>query len=68
MDKPKQLILLNPISQTKTAPDIQRADRDLKLSIDKKVSAEFADFLINQLPDLFEAFTKSGRDKENDEA
>jgi ParB family chromosome partitioning protein len=47
---------------------VQRADRDLKLSIDKKVSAEFADFLINQLPNLFEAFTKSGRDKENDEA
>ena len=47
---------------------VQRADRDLKLSIDKKVSAEFADFLIKQLPNLFEAFTKSGRDKENDEA
>ncbi len=47
---------------------IQRADRDLKLSIDKKVPAEFADFLVNQLPDLFEAFTKSGRAKENDEA
>ena len=47
---------------------VQRADRDLKLSIDKKISAEFADFLINQLPSLFEAFRKAGKDKENDEA
>lgn len=47
---------------------VQRANRDLKLSIDKEVSAEFADFLVNQLPDLFEAFTESSRAKENDEA
>jgi ParB family chromosome partitioning protein len=47
---------------------VLRAERDLKLSIDKKVPAEFADFLVKQLPDLFEAFTASGRAKENDEA
>jgi ParB family chromosome partitioning protein len=47
---------------------VQRADRDLKLSIDKKVPAAFADFLVTQLPDLFEAFMKSGRDQETDEA
>ncbi|MGX9394125.1 plasmid partitioning protein RepB (plasmid) [Nitrobacteraceae bacterium UC4446_H13] len=47
---------------------VQRADRALKLAIDKKVPAEFADFLVNQLPDLFEAFTKSSRAKETDEA
>lgn len=47
---------------------VQRADRALKLSIDKKVPAEFADFLVNQLPHLFDAFTKSGRAKESDEA
>ncbi|MGX7744010.1 plasmid partitioning protein RepB [Rhodopseudomonas parapalustris] len=47
---------------------VQRSARDLKLSIDKKVPATFADFLVGQLPNLFEAFTKSGSDQENDEA
>lgn len=47
---------------------VQRADRNLKLSIDKKVPAEFADFLIDQLPHLFEAFSKSDKRTENDEA
>ncbi len=47
---------------------VQRADRDLKLSIDKKVPVAFADFLVDQLPHLFEAFTKSGRGKETNEA
>lgn len=47
---------------------VQRTDRDLRLSIDKSVPATFADFLVEQLPHLFEAFTKSDRGKENEEA
>jgi ParB family transcriptional regulator, chromosome partitioning protein len=38
---------------------IHHADRELKLIIDKKVPASFADFLISQLPRLFETFSNS---------
>jgi ParB family chromosome partitioning protein len=35
---------------------VHQVDRELKLTIDKKVPASFADFLIEQLPHLFDAF------------
>lgn len=47
---------------------IQHAGRELKLSIDKKVPASFADFLVEQLPHLFEAFSKSDRSQETNGA
>lgn len=42
---------------------IQRADRELKLSLDKKVPVTFADFLVDQLPGLFDAFMKANGDR-----
>lgn len=47
---------------------VQRDDRELKLTIDKKVPASFGDFLVQQLPDLFDAFSKSNGNQEADEA
>ncbi|GGI31163.1 MULTISPECIES: plasmid partitioning protein RepB [Bradyrhizobium] len=43
---------------------VRQGDRELKLTIDKKVPALFADFLITQLPNLFETFCKSDRSEE----
>jgi ParB family chromosome partitioning protein len=39
--------------------EVQRADRELKLILDKKVPAAFADFLVGQLPRLFDSFSES---------
>lgn len=47
---------------------IQKADRELKLTIDKKVPASFADFLVEQLPNLFDTFSKSSGRTETTEA
>lgn len=47
---------------------IQLTDRELKLTIDKKVPASFGDFLVQRLPDLFDAFSKSNDNQEIDEA
>jgi ParB family chromosome partitioning protein len=47
---------------------IHQADRELKLTIDKKVPASFADFLVEQLPNLFDAFSKSSGRTETTEA
>jgi len=40
---------------------VSYADRELKLIIDKKVPASFASFLVEQLPNLFDAFSASDR-------
>ena len=56
------------------APDAQRiarvhhAAREVKLSIDRKIPASFADFLLEQLPHLFETFSKSDEGEETTEA
>ena len=47
---------------------IQQADRELKLTIDKNVPASFAEFLVEQLPHLFDAFSASDERKEPAEA
>jgi ParB family chromosome partitioning protein len=47
---------------------VQHTDRELKLSIDKKVPASFADFLVEQLPHLFDTFSKSTERQEANEA
>lgn len=47
---------------------IHQADRELKVTIDKKVPASFADFLVEQLPNLFDAFSKSSGPTETTEA
>ena len=47
---------------------IQHADRELKLTIDKNVPASFADFLVEQLPYLFDEFSRSDERKETTEA
>ncbi|MGM4967809.1 plasmid partitioning protein RepB [Tardiphaga sp. 1201_B9_N1_1] len=39
--------------------EVQRADRELRLILDKKVPAAFADFLVGQLPRLFDSFSGS---------
>lgn len=47
---------------------VQHADRELKLSIDKTVPAAFAGFLVDQLPHLFDTFSKSTERQEATEA
>ncbi|OPH81336.1 plasmid partitioning protein RepB [Nitrobacter vulgaris] len=47
---------------------VQHVDRELKLSIDKTVPATFADFLVDQLPHLFDTFSKSTERQEVTEA
>jgi ParB family transcriptional regulator, chromosome partitioning protein len=47
---------------------VHHVDRELKLTIDKKVSASFADFLVDQLPHLFDAFSKSNEHGETEQA
>ncbi|MBR0800765.1 plasmid partitioning protein RepB [Bradyrhizobium jicamae] len=39
--------------------EISQAERELKLSIDKNVPASFADYLVKQIPHLFDAFSAS---------
>ena len=34
-------------------------DRELKLTIDKSASSAFADFLVEQIPALFDAFSQA---------
>jgi ParB family chromosome partitioning protein len=47
---------------------VQKADRGLKLTIVKKVPATFAVFLVEQLPNLFDTFSKSSGRTETTEA
>jgi ParB family chromosome partitioning protein len=47
---------------------VQHADRELKLSIDKNVPASFGAFLVEQLPHLFDVFSKSDERQETNEA
>jgi ParB family chromosome partitioning protein len=47
---------------------VRQAERDLKLTIDKNVSTTFAAFLVDQLPALFDAFSKKSSGQESTEA
>jgi ParB family chromosome partitioning protein len=47
---------------------VRQADRELKLTIDKKVPASFANFLVEQLPHLFNTFSKLDGRTETTEA
>lgn len=47
---------------------IRQKERELKLVIDKNVPATFAAFLVDQLPALFDAFSKTGEGRETTEA
>jgi ParB family transcriptional regulator, chromosome partitioning protein len=47
---------------------VRQADRELKLTIDKNVSTTFAAFLVDQLPALFDAFSKTSSGQEPTEA
>ena len=47
---------------------VRHAERELKLTLDKNVSATFAAFLVDQLPTLFDAFSKTSGGQENPEA
>jgi len=44
---------------------VRHAERELKLTIDKNVSTTFAAFLVDQLPALFDAFSKTSGGQEN---
>ncbi|MDA9438831.1 chromosome partitioning protein ParB [Bradyrhizobium sp. CCBAU 51745] len=47
---------------------VRQAERELKLTLDKNVSATFAAFLVDQLPTLFDAFSKTSGGQETSEA
>ena len=47
---------------------VRHAYRELKLTLDKNVSATFAAFLVDQLPTLFDAFSKTSGGQEASEA
>ena len=47
---------------------VRQAERELKLTIDKNVSTTFAAFLVDQLPALFDAFSKKSSGQESTEA
>lgn len=47
---------------------IQRVGRDLKIVMERDVDAEFATFLVEQLPDLFESYLESRPSKDRSEA
>ncbi|MGY4325722.1 ParB family chromosome partitioning protein [Bradyrhizobium sp. LB7.2] len=46
---------------------VRQAERELKLTIDKNVSTTFAAFLVDQLPALFDAFSKTSSGQESTE-
>ncbi|MET4118393.1 ParB family chromosome partitioning protein [Bradyrhizobium sp. JR1.5] len=46
---------------------VRHAERELKLTIDKNVSTTFAAFLVDQLPALFDAFSKTSSGQESTE-
>ncbi|MCK1333314.1 plasmid partitioning protein RepB [Bradyrhizobium sp. CW9] len=46
---------------------VRQAERELKLTIDKKVSTTFAAYLVDQLPALFDAFSKTSSGQESTE-
>jgi ParB family chromosome partitioning protein len=47
---------------------VRQAERELKLTIDKNVSTTFAAFVVDQLPALFDAFSKTSSGQESTEA
>ncbi len=47
---------------------VRHAERELKLTVAKNVPAAFAAFLVDQLPALFDAFSKTSGGQENPEA
>lgn len=47
---------------------VRQAERELKLTIGKNVSTTFAAFLVDQLPALFDAFSKKSSGQESTEA
>jgi ParB family chromosome partitioning protein len=47
---------------------VRHTERELKLTIDKNVSTTFAAFLVDQLPALFDAFSKTSGGQETTEA
>lgn len=47
---------------------VRHAERELKLTLDKNVSATFAAFLVDQLPALFDAFSRTSSGQETTEA
>jgi ParB family chromosome partitioning protein len=47
---------------------VRQVERELKLTIDKNVSATFAAFLVDQLPAIFDAFSKTSGGQETTEA
>jgi len=47
---------------------VRQVERELKLTIDKNVSATFAAFLVEQLPAIFDAFSKTSGGQETTEA
>lgn len=46
---------------------VRQVERELKLTIDKNVSATFAAFLVEQLPAIFDAFSKTSGGQETTE-
>ena len=47
---------------------VRHAERELKLTLDKNVSTTFAAFLVEQIPALFDAFSKTSGGQETSEA
>lgn len=47
---------------------VQHAGRNLKITLERGVGADFATFLVNQLPNLFESYVESRRKEDRGEA
>ncbi|MBR0899089.1 plasmid partitioning protein RepB [Bradyrhizobium tropiciagri] len=47
---------------------VRHAERELRVTLDKNVSATFAAFLVDQIPALFDAFSKTSGGQETTEA